>query len=1445
MPEPDFIPDDLVDVTPAQTAEAIPNDLVDVPQEDVSTYIQDRGQTISVPQTFDGRELEYSMRTQLDGVAKSGFWGMQDLGGQDFMKGMVKGLAHFAISIPTAFGALMKEQGEVMPLDDKPYEMALPPALFDRGAREISRQVARNTILDEKMTEWGQKLIDWNKNFIDRMNIKPTEGQKFAFDIGAATGSVATSIGLGYLTKNPAVMAVVFGELQKASLYEEARAAGKDPRNASNISTVGGLAEGALEFIGTSVFFKAVKMDKLLNRTLVRIAEEAIQEGTQTYAEIDITNLAGVRKTALIDAVKDVGYSMLLGAIAAAPVSTASGIYEKKTIKQRLIDAGMSDRGADRGADIIIATMEEKTAKDPELHKEMDGIISKEASQMSLTNEERDKNAAEVLRLSQKVQGEEETEPQKKTKVSPAKKRTFEQKFNKATEEKLSKLMDQADELARTKVQLEAVKEMTDPYKHRLDATKSANLSPETMSRIPTVFKTQDGGIALDVMLAEINDRFPALTLGSVDDLVDFLEQSYAKEKQLKSKVKELQPKYERREQLSLLKEKLQNLKQGFREGKRAGRDEKKVAQETALDLIQKSGLDPENKAKFLTALKNTDANNLEDFIDEFDRRASALELAAEVRDTKQTIRDLISGTKSKLKFTPEIQDIFDFARKALTLNQEQAQDELIARLDKLAPGEVPSPEDAAKNQILQMVGGLDNKNLNELHDIKAKLEDLLGASKTIRGLQLLQKKERQKMLKEMAVSVITGKRPVDPRAELNPLKQKLGQAVRGVLSSQSGWPDIQDILSQDYTSTEFASPLSESMDVAAAENEEKRGVLEAVAIVMQDQMAAYEVKSERELFNILQQNEVKKDLGTFTFATKEVKPLIMSKAEAISRWMQFQDPTLEETFNDDSVGKMGYTPEIRKAITDFLTPQDIANAQAMMAFYKEFRHLIDVAYLERMGLHLPDNPKYSPISREVDMEPADFFIDEMRTRLRIMPKGTKERVRNTHPLRQESAQKVLMRHIAQMTHFIAWANKIDDINAVYKDNQVRSIIRGKFGQGMIDIIDRQIRHFIQGGIDKGSKVDRYADILRQNYSVAMIGGKLKTGVLQATGFLTFAAEMPLADYFAGIRDYFRNPKEKRKILDSTPFMQDRKGGPDRDLKEAMSSTVLRDFAAKYDNPLTRKLVSLEMPFKQMWLLANSWGDAKAIYVGGWAAYKYAYDRSQQTDPDLRHEEAALHFAKVASKTQQSGDLSQQSDWQRAGGVVRLATQFVSQQNQYMRQEVAAIRNLLKGRIDPKTAAKKLFIYHILLPQLAQLLANGGVWDDDDKKDQLRALIMGSFNGVFILNDIMDALLRTSLDQSNYGGSAITAPVLSMFDSLLKAHEKLSYDEILVSDVLDAVKELSGGFAGPISGIGVKQLFNYYDAVYSITQGQLAKGAVLLAGWGPSVADKISAARGE
>src|SRR3990167_2808678 len=172
-----------------------------------------------------------------------------------------KGLASDLVRIPDEIGSLIKETGE-----KGGAGMAIPS--FNDGvniARKLTGKEIELGQTDEILIKAGEMLSEKTKGFMSRTNLVPEEGSRLsqiAFDLGAGTSSVATSLGLLYATRSPALLFGLFGARQKGQIYEESRAAGKDPLEASALSSAAGVVEGGIEAIGGMAFLKSVSFNK-------------------------------------------------------------------------------------------------------------------------------------------------------------------------------------------------------------------------------------------------------------------------------------------------------------------------------------------------------------------------------------------------------------------------------------------------------------------------------------------------------------------------------------------------------------------------------------------------------------------------------------------------------------------------------------------------------------------------------------------------------------------------------------------------------------------------------------------------------------------------------------------------------------------------------------------------------------------------------------------------------------------------------------------------------------------------------------------------------------------------------------------------------------------------------------------------------------------------------
>jgi hypothetical protein len=885
-------------------------------------------------------------------------------------------------------------------------------------------------------------------------------------------------------------------------------------------------------------------------------------------------------------------------------------------------------------------------------------------------------------------------------------------------------------------------------------------------------------------------------------------------EKVVEEKDVVIEAKEERVRVLSEKQEAIKTVREGFRT--------KQLTQEQLkqeLISIAKERLELKDRGKFLSAVKNIKTElDLQKQIDRIEKLVSqrdVREFKGKIKKVLQRSKPMSQAGKPVGKFTPEIQRILDQGREAIKLTQAQADEMLNSMQRALREDEIPTPEQALQNRILSMMAGLENKNPQELSDILFDLEALTTEGRAVSSLGKLAQQERRIQMRERAFEVIEGDRPPDPK-RIKTFREKLIKKLSTLKIGQSmtGWDDLMDILSQDdKTSKEGESDLNKMADVFPNETSEKKGVRIASQEIVKDALNSFGFTKERQVFNRLHQDSQIQNLGTFVNTAGKEVTLELSKAEARKRWMEFQDPTLQETLTLPEGN--AYSPEMIKALETFLTAEDKLFAEAQLKFYRQFYKRINKTYSRIYGIDLPFNDFYSPISRKIGREQvADAFLRDIEFRLSVATGSLKARKENVLPLREMSDIQVLQKHIIEMEHFINWADKVRDLNTIFGDKEIRELIADKFGPDTMQLVDKFIVDFTRGGLDKARAHERSFDRFRRRFTVSVLAIKpVSLAVKQMVSIVAYADFVTLTEYATGLASFVKNPLAAVKPLLKSELLKARGPNITRDIKDAMNSEEFRLFQKKPS-------------FKNAMLFSNRMGDLGAILMGGSIVYRAAIKQGQSKD------QAMETFERATAKTQQSADLSQLSDWQRGNTFAKLFTMFTSSQNQYFRIELGAVRNLIKKRIGPKEFAKKMLIYHVLLHQMFQLAANFGKWDE---KDQLRALILGSLNGVFVIKDVLDNIFRALLGQRIFDNPL---SALGFVTEIGRSLTKIDFEDIELEEVLEALKDLSEDAVGPLTGLPIKQVFNTYEAVQDILDDELASGLLKLAGWSPWTVEK-------
>ena len=828
-------------------------------------------------------------------------------------------------------------------------------------------------------------------------------------------------------------------------------------------------------------------------------------------------------------------------------------------------------------------------------------------------------------------------------------------------------------------------------------------------------------------------------------------------------------------------------------------------------------------RGKLLARIKNLktllDRAKLISYIDKLGSQAKMRQLKLDIKKELKKTKTKKQAGKVVGKYTPEIQAVLNSMREATVLTQEQAQNKIAENMEKYTD-QMPPAEIALQNKILSIYGGLDEQTVENLEKGLSFIKDIKNKGKLANELKKLVRGTAIAEDLEDAIKVVTGGKnlPDDysfrsiKEYEPKTIKEKLSVTMRGLGKTMVGYKDILDMLSSlDKTSKPGESALNKFGDVLDEKNAEKKGVKDNMQKVSDMAFKTLGIKNDSDLMDRFNKDMEEKNLGRVKLKTGQEINLTINKAEARKLYMEFKDDTLTESFDN-----MGYTDEIRQKISDFLTPQDKAFANAQMEFYQNYYDSINEVYSDIYGVDLPKNQFYSPIKREgIGKEEVlgNEFLQEIAFQRSVAPGSTKARVLNTKKIQRQNDVAVIEQHITEMEHFKAWAEKIRDLKSVYGNSQFMDAVAINHDKKLLSILNGFIDSFTANGTEYKNMLG-IINKLRVNVAKSVLPLKASIGIKQLTSAPAYADAIPLQHWIKGSLKFWKNPIKNTKMMyDSSTLLQTRGKHQERDLALVAKSQKYEKFR-KGKNLTEKAMLNVQL------------GDQGAIVAGGFAVIDY-YENVK----GLSHKEAVRKFESVTESTQQSADISEQSVFQR--GPLKLFTLFKSSPNQYLRKEFQAARGLLTQRGDVSQHAKTMVIFHLVLPTLFQWVSNGFRWDDDEQK---RAAIFGTLNGLFILGDGLDYVLRKLLRMRTWG---MSTTVLSIFKDLGDLIGIATKKNPKPEDELRMARK-AADVVGKMGGLPVKQLIDMGHGAAKISEGEVEEGLKQLAGYSPYIAEQSS-----
>lgn len=559
--------------------------------------------------------------------------------------------------------------------------------------------------------------------------------------------------------------------------------------------------------------------------------------------------------------------------------------------------------------------------------------------------------------------------------------------------------------------------------------------------------------------------------------------------------------------------------------------------------------------------------------------------------------------------------------------------------------------------------------------------------------------------------------------------------------------------------------------------------------------------KDDAELARFLQsqkEDEKEKELVLIKFPKEESVARVqipLTKDSAMHVWLSWQQKDVRAGMEFN-----GWTNESIQQLEKFLGPKYLDLAVKMRDRIRTQRQELDNAAREDYGVGLPLNENYFPASYKGSLGKemkADALLGAQYGEMSMAPSFLIARKFHLNEVDTDSsAVSAFLGNQIEQAHYLAWRKTIREFKGVLNDRLVREAITQHYGKVVFDQLVDRIDTIAKGGRSTSDAVQEIAKFYKY-WIPSKIALNFSSVAKQFAGVVNFVNDIPFKDFAEGYAESFQEGDLRNRFFDAvqkSDWLANRiSGGLDKDLTFMLNST--RNIA-NYNPTATYLMDKVTLPTR--------WADTKSVLHGGYAVFKYHYNKMLKLTGDERKawDEAMRQFQRSAEETQQSGALKDQNFYQSQAGMFRYLTAFMTNPSQIMAKEIQLINSLRIGTGARKESARKnlarmLVVNHLVMPILmegiTQFFRNGFDWDEYDFWDFLTGMLLGPFEAWLIAGKAVRAFSETLQREPSFGSVFQALPVID--DSLKGVSQIIRLagmeDELEPDDWVKTVKALA------------------------------------------------------
>jgi len=531
----------------------------------------------------------------------------------------------------------------------------------------------------------------------------------------------------------------------------------------------------------------------------------------------------------------------------------------------------------------------------------------------------------------------------------------------------------------------------------------------------------------------------------------------------------------------------------------------------------------------------------------------------------------------------------------------------------------------------------------------------------------------------------------------------------------------------------------------------------------------------------------------------KKDQEIVMSPNQIYYQYNQFQDPANKKSFMSDLNRQFKNDPDrIMQELYDSLSEENKQWAQWQRdEFFPELYEHYNETYKKIYRTDMPWNEFYAGrIHRTgsdgkgmTNVDPLNLTGDASQFGTSVGASSTKSRVDNDIPIAYMDGNETMMSYLTDMEWFAAYAENVRGISKLINNKNIKKTIEVKHGADMNMLIKASIDKIASRGINNAAG-NNFVNTFNDIFITSRLGLNPTVMLKQLTSMPTYANSIGPLNYAKyAIKNKVEMLKVYKEIRDNSVYMQDRGFSDMRKTIESYNNKQITSF-------LPQGLKSNFGYFSEFMMVTTKVGDRAAIYLGGMPNYSYYKAealKAKNKDGTPKYTEqqaikiAITQFELDTKSTQQSMDLQDKDYFQSGDPLARSFNMFMTTPKQYFRQERMAFRQLWrKTKAWDRKAGKgtlgenlrTVAMYHAVMPALFQYVALGlpGMMrdkTDEDDQDLLRSVILGNFNALFIVGDML-TLGFDKLTGKPWAETAPSLPALEMMAEINRLSTRMS-----------------------------------------------------------------------